>query len=130
MAAIFAVTILILLGIGAIALLVNSLRGDIKDLGEAIQRLSNLASIVGSAVETVNCGLEEVRTVLVQARKINAQKADGVFDKQESAKMQPSGSLRYVPIARRRAQAERQSQGPENHQEQVRANNARVLETL
>jgi hypothetical protein len=50
-----------------------------------------------------------------------------VFDRD---KIPPSEPQRYVPIAKRRALAERQSMGPQTHRDEVRANNARAMETI
>lgn len=55
----------------------------------------------------------------------NKASAASVFDRD---KIPLSESTRYVPIARRRAAAERQSLGPVTHDDKVRANNAQAME--
>lgn len=60
-----------------------------------------------------------------EALERQAAKAS-VFDRD---KLPANEATRYVPIARRRAMAERQSLGPVTHDDKVRANNARAMES-
>ena len=68
----------------------------------------------------------DIREVLREASRIKAVRTESPFEPRD--KIQPLPSGRYVPIARRRAQAERESAGPETHDERVRENNARAME--
>ena len=70
-----------------------------------------------------------ILNLLAEASKRNAlREKPSTFDKADDKI--PASSARYIPVARRRAQAERASAGPQNHTDQVRANNAKVMETL
>lgn len=81
---------------------------------------------ISAQVADISVRLGDVEHVLKEASRIRAQK-DSPFEK-DSGKI-PS-TKHYVPVARRRAEAEQASLGPQTHAEKVRANNARALETL
>jgi len=87
--------------------------------------LHNLACVAADASETAD-GVIKISDVLTEASRIKAAKSP-TFDGDKI--QEKSASLRYVPIARRRAQAEAASQTPATHSAQVRANNTRALET-
>ncbi len=57
---------------------------------------------------------------------LKSKAAESVFNGDKIPDKPKTG--RYVPIAQRRAQAERESIGPATHDEKVRANNARAME--
>ena len=78
------------------------------------------ADTSGTADEVVR-----ITDVLTQASQIKRQKSS-VFD---GDKIQEKPAQRYVPIARRRAQAESASMGPQNHADSVREANARAIES-
>jgi|HubBroStandDraft_1064217.scaffolds.fasta_scaffold268357_1 hypothetical protein len=59
----------------------------------------------------------------VIAREVVAKSP--TFDKDD--KIPTNGPRRYVPLAIRRAQAERASMGPQTHDAQVRENNAKAM---
>ena len=63
----------------------------------------------------------ETRDVLREASRLKAAKSP--FDEREKLP-----SVRYVPVARRRAMAERESLAPVTHNEKVRENNIRAME--
>jgi hypothetical protein len=54
---------------------------------------------------------------------------ESVFDAGEQTPNQLLSRMAYIPVARRRAQAERLSLGPQNHDEKVRENNTRAIES-
>lgn len=58
---------------------------------------------------------------------LKAKVKESVFD--GSDKTSESRRMAYIPVARRRAQAERLSLGPKNHDEKVRENNTRAIES-
>lgn len=62
-----------------------------------------------------------------QALKAKASRSDSPFEQRD--KMPSTAPARYMPIARRRAAAETQSQEPITHDAKVRENNARAMET-
>lgn len=119
--AIFAVLVL---GISAGVWGYWNLRGKIENVGELLMACNPpLRSIYENSIAIMN--------VLTEASKRNAVKQnppEAVFDKPND-KIPASGN-RYIPVARRRAAAEAQSAGPANHDEQLRRNNAKVMETL
>jgi hypothetical protein len=71
--------------------------------------------------------LEDELADFKQALKTRAARADSPFEQRD--KIPSTAPARYVPIARRRMAAEMQSAGPATHDEQVRKNNARAMET-
>jgi hypothetical protein len=92
----------------------------------------NLSLAAGSLERTAK-GLDERCDRLVAERdELLRQKAlwgrvkEDPFDR--DAKIPDSKPGRYVPVAKRRAEAEAASLGPQTHSERVVANNARAIE--
>lgn len=83
------------------------------------------ASETQSRGEDIHTITVETRDVLKEASRLKAAK-DSPFADRDKIPVMPQG--RYVPLARRRAQAEAESQGPATHDERVRANNTRAME--
>lgn len=73
--------------------------------------------------------INELQFELSNFRTALKTKASEVFDKPTGDKLMPSGTMRYVPVARRRAAAEQASQGAKTHADEVRVNNQKVFET-
>src|SRR5277367_211943 len=71
------------------------------------------------------CALEIELFDFKEALKARARQS--VFDGEKSP--EKSGRVGYVPVARRRAQAEYASLGPKTHDEKVRENNTRAIES-
>lgn len=93
------------------------------NLGEST--VHNLSVIFGK-VESMESTLEDVRDVLTEASRLKAAKSE-VFDSRD--KIPAKAPAHYVPIARRRAQAEIASMGPVTHDAKVRENNAKAMES-
>lgn len=109
--------------------------GYLYFLNKVSERLSVLESLIiavreeGSLIIGVYQIANEIRETLVEASKRNALKAkESVFEKVDNAKIQPAA--RYIPVARRRAMAEAATLTSQNHADEVRKNNQKVLETL
>ena len=104
-----------------------SIRGRLRQwLGFGI--LDAKIVILRGMVENQAVRIHDLEGELYQFRSALKSKAQSAFDKPDDKI--PASPARYIPVARRRAQAERASAGPQNHTDQVRANNAKVLETL
>lgn len=117
-AAIFAVTLV--LGFGGMAWLI---RYESRRIEKA---LVETVSGFDQDFEVLHGRTTEIRDVLKEASRLKALRAESPDDR---ATIPARGSLRYVPIARQRAKAERQSLGPVTHQQQVRENNAKAIES-
>ena len=123
--------ILVFLGILATGLLIAVVKIRILQRHiDAVLRVqethsTDLARIASDTSEIAD-EVIKIADVLTEASRIKAAKSP-TFDGDKI--QEKSASLRYVPIARRRAQAEAASQTPATHNAQVRANNTRALET-
>ncbi len=84
--------------------------------------LHNL-SVIHGKVEGLESSVEGIQDVLKEASRIRAARPESTGDKI------PLGSDRYVPIARRRAQAEQASMGPQTHRDQVVANDTKAMQS-
>ncbi len=95
-------------------------------LQEAVEARAT-SHVAASIAQDCRDLLGDIRGVLSEASVINrAKQKSSVFD---GDKIQEKPAQRYVPIARRRAQAEQSSMGPQNHAESVREANARAIES-
>ena len=114
----------------AVAILGFSVAGygawRLRDLPRTIRNTRTNLDALHSMVMACLDDTGTIRDVLTKASQIKAQRAEPVFDRDT---IQPTGPRRYTPIALRRAQAEAQSMGPQNHDERVRHNNARAIES-
>ena len=107
----------------------------LSELSAMRERMESLARLYGTdlakiAADTSGTADEvvQIAEVLKAASVINrTRQTNSVFDNDKI--QEKPASLRYVPIARRRQQAEMASIGPQTHQDQVRENNARAIET-
>ena len=123
--------ILVFLGILATGLLIAVVKIRILQRHiDAVLRVqethsTDLARIASDTSEIAD-EVIKIADVLTEASRIKAAKSP-TFDGDKI--QEKSASLRYVPIARRRAQAEAASLGPATHNDRVRANNTRALET-
>jgi hypothetical protein len=90
-----------------------------------IETRSN-AHVAGQIAQDCWDHIESVADVLKEASRIKIARTDSVFDKGDTIPVK----ARYVPLAFRRRQAEQQSAGPATHDQKVRENNARAMETI
>jgi hypothetical protein len=72
---------------------------------------------------------QEIESVLKQASRLKTLKEQPSPFEGDKIPDKVKPTSRYVPVSTRRAQAERQSLGPATHDEKVRENNARAMET-
>ena len=84
-------------------------------------------SVIHGKVEGLESSVEGIQDVLKEASRLKAAK-DSPFEPHD--KMPATGKLAYVPIARRRALAERESLGPATHAAKVREANAKAMERV
>lgn len=119
-AAIFTVTLL--LGFAVLAALIVYEARQIKLRCDSARQESAAANFAVSEAHTT---VREIRDVLKEASRLKSAKVE----QSERATIPLRGAPRYVPLSQRRAQAERESQGPMRHDERVRENNARAIES-
>lgn len=86
--------------------------------------LENAIAEVDTTVSENAVNLEEIAGVLKEASRLKSQR---VFDSDTIPDRQPN-RVPYVSVAKRRAQAEAASLGPQSHKDQVRVNNAKAME--
>jgi hypothetical protein len=70
-----------------------------------------------------------IRSVITAASRLKSSKEQPSPFEGDKIPDKVKPTSRYVPVSTRRAQAERQSLGPATHDEKVRENNARAMET-
>jgi hypothetical protein len=91
-------------------------------------------STIDHLTQALKESTDERRKLLAEQERVDtelkrlANPKETVFDKDEPLNKM-LGRMAYIPVARRRAQAERLSLGPKNHDEKVRENNTRAIES-
>jgi hypothetical protein len=114
-----AILAVVVIGFCALALHVSrSTRLILATIRDTDQRLRD------ETLDSIGNLVIEIRDVLTEASKIKAAKEEKIA----RATVPPATPKGFVPIARRRAMAERVVSAPAEHRAQVVANNARAIE--
>lgn len=118
--------VVIVLGVPGVVLLWILGRATVALVEREAQIVTSLNAL-SEAIISLQTNTDSIRDVLTKASAIKAQKQDSVFDRDT---ITPTNQKpRYVSLAIRRAQAERASLGPVTHDDRVRENNARAIES-